>query len=144
MPRLQNRDSRIVPLIPALMQRGTTPAPEEPEMTDRSFVALNTAALPSMQALTPAASQELTAAIADDMAASLRAVTVDGDVVMPFQTPIERATVRASPRSHGGQVRMRGSRASRRPSPRRLKPRTARAMATPGTMAAQGASCRKP
>src|SRR5215216_4654976 len=40
--------------------------------------------------------------------------------------------------------RERGSSASRNPSPRRLKPRTARAMATPGTMAAQGASCRKP
>src|SRR5215208_4581890 len=60
--------------------------------------------------------------------------------LLPFPNPTHQNRLT----SFDYSPRERGSSASRRPSPSRLKPRTAKAMATPGTIAAQGANCRKP
>lgn len=62
-----------------------------PDMFLAGEIEIDTAAIPAMQSLEPAARRELTAAIAAEMADPLRAVTEDGKVVMEFHDLIARA-----------------------------------------------------
>lgn len=55
-------------------------------------IEIDTAAIPSMQGLAPAARRELAEAIATEMAEPLRAVTAGDEVVMEFHDLIARAT----------------------------------------------------
>ncbi len=59
-------------------------------------IAIDTAAIPTMQELTPAARGELTAAIAGEMEEPLRGVTEGDEVVMEFHDLIVRANRQAA------------------------------------------------
>jgi len=62
-----------------------------PEAFLAGEIEVDTAAIPSMQALTPAQRQEIVAAISGDMQAPLREVTQAGHVVIPFHAHVARA-----------------------------------------------------
>jgi ubiquinone/menaquinone biosynthesis C-methylase UbiE len=55
-------------------------------------IAIDAASIPAMQDLSPAARQDLAAAVTEEMAEPLRAVTDDGEVVLEFHDLIARAT----------------------------------------------------
>jgi SAM-dependent methyltransferase len=63
----------------------------DPEGFLAGEIEVDTAAIPSMQHLDPEARRAITAAIREDMAPSLREVTEDGHVVVPFHAYIARA-----------------------------------------------------
>jgi ubiquinone/menaquinone biosynthesis C-methylase UbiE len=62
-----------------------------PDLFLAGEIDVDTAAIPAMQHLDAAARQELTAAISDDMAATLHDYTEDDHVVIPFHTYVARA-----------------------------------------------------
>jgi hypothetical protein len=61
-----------------------------PEAFLAGEIDVDTAAIPAMQGLDPTARRELTAALQEDMAAPLGAVTVGDEVHMPFHAQIAR------------------------------------------------------
>ena len=63
----------------------------DPERFLAGEIDVDTASIPAMQHLDPAARQELTAAIAQEMVEPLREVTTGDRVVLPFHTYITRA-----------------------------------------------------
>src|SRR5918993_1040581 len=77
----------------------------------------------------------LTAAALADDAERLALGKGQVDSVQHLQSPIEGGNIEAvvlNAEQSGHRPRLRGSRMSRKPSPRRLKPRTVRKMARPG------------
>jgi SAM-dependent methyltransferase len=62
-----------------------------PEQFLTGEIELDTAAIPAMQALAPNERQKLIASIEEEMAGPLRAVTIDGEVVIDFHFLVARA-----------------------------------------------------
>jgi SAM-dependent methyltransferase len=63
----------------------------DPEAFLAGEIEVDTAAIPSMQDLTPAQRQEIVAAVSGDMRAPLREATQAGHVVIPFHAHLARA-----------------------------------------------------